>query len=124
MSVYARWKALERRHAKRMGGRRLWRPDFSDSKPDGATVADTWDAKYRAKIAVLSWFCEAERKYQQYTAGRRFSLVLHDAGHKGDFVLLKAEDYAALVAVEDVCLGQGCGGGGVRERVESEAIEV
>lgn len=101
MGRYVRWKALERRHAKRMGGRRLWRArDYSESVPDGETAGDVWDAKDRVSIAPLTWFREAERKYRGYVAGRRFHLVLCDRAGRGDFVLVRADDFAALVDLE------------------------
>jgi hypothetical protein len=103
VSAYAPWKALERRHAKRQQGERLWRPDFSDSIPDGQNGSETWDCKVRKGIAVISWFIQAERKYRTYTAGRRFHLCLYDTEQSGagDFVLLRAKDYAELVARAD-----------------------
>lgn len=100
MAKYEPWKALERRHAKRMRGVRLWRPDYSDSIPDGENEEEAWDAKAYAHFSVITLFVEAERKYREYTAGRRFHLCLFARDRKaaGDFVLLRATDYAALVA--------------------------
>lgn len=96
---YAPWKALERRHAKRMGGERLWRPDYSDSQPDGQSDTDTWDAKAYATFRVHSIFQECERKYREFTGSRRFHLVLFSRKHPrvGDLVVLRADDYAVLV---------------------------
>jgi hypothetical protein len=96
---YAAWKALERRHAKRMGGTRLWRPDYSDSQPDGETAWDTWDAKARASFSLHTVFQECEKKYRGFTGDRRFHLVLFSRRHPkvGDLVVLRAGDYAALV---------------------------
>jgi hypothetical protein len=96
---YKPWKALERRHAKRMGGARLWRPDYSDSQPDGETDLDTWDAKAYAVFTVHTIFSECEAKYREFTGKRRFHLVLFSRRHPrvGDLVVLRADDYAALV---------------------------
>jgi hypothetical protein len=96
---YTPWKELERRHAKRMGGTRLWRPDFSESKPDGETSADTWDAKVRVAFEIHKMFCECEKKYRKFTGDRRFHLVMFSRRHPkvGDLVVLRADDYAALV---------------------------
>ena len=96
---YSPWKTLERRHAKRMGGVRLWRPDYSDSTPDGETDLDTWDAKSRAVFEIHTIFAVCEKKYRQFTRDRRFHLVLFSRRHPkvGDLVVLRAEDYAALV---------------------------
>jgi len=96
------WKDLERRHAKRMRGERLWRPDFGDSMPDGQSDTDTWDAKCYARHAAVSLFVTAEKKYRTFTRGRRFHLVLFSRDRKaaGDFVLLRAADYADLLACE------------------------
>jgi hypothetical protein len=106
MSNYAAWKVLERRTAKRFGGRRLWRArDFSESVPDGESATDVWDCKYYQRIALLSWWRELERKYREFTKGRRFLLVLSDHRGRGDFVLVRAEDYAALLDCERQVLG-------------------
>ena len=99
---HAAWKDLERRHAKRMGGVRLWRPDFSDSAPDGESDTDTWDTKCYARFSVITLFRECEKKYREHAAGRRFTLVLFSREHRGagDFVLLKADDFSDLLAKE------------------------
>lgn len=95
---YTPWKALERRHAKRMGGVRLWRPDFSESIPDGESETETWDTKAYKSFSVITLFVEAERKYREYANGRRFHLCLfaRDKPRAGDFVLLHADDYEDL----------------------------
>lgn len=107
MSSYAPWKALERRHARRMGGERLWRPDYSDSQPDGQTQTDVWDAKAYAKFRVHTIFKECERKYRAFAGSRRFHLVLYSRDHPGvgDLVVLHADDYAELVAAANVGRG-------------------
>lgn len=99
---YSAWRTLERRHAKRMGGERLWRPDFGDSAPDGQTDRDVWDTKAYAKFSVVSLFVECEKKYREWAGGRRFHLCLFARDHHraGDYVLLRADDFAALVASE------------------------
>lgn len=98
-ALYKAWKALERRHAKRMKGKRLWRPDFGDSIPDGESETDCWDAKAYARHSVISKFLEAEEKYRAFTGDRRFHLVLfsRDRPRAGDFVLLRAADFVDLV---------------------------
>jgi hypothetical protein len=99
VSVSKPWKALERRHAKRMGGERLWRPDFGESAPDGESETDVWDAKCYQRFSVVSMFRECEAKYRKFADGRRFHLVLFSREHPrtGDLVVLKADDYADLV---------------------------
>lgn len=96
---YSAWKTLERRHAKRMGGERLWRPDYGDSAPDGQTHADVWDTKAYQRFSVISLFVECEAKYREWAAGRRFHLCLfsRERSRSGDFVLLRADDFAQLV---------------------------
>lgn len=103
MSVSRPWKDLERRHAKRMGGVRLWRPDFGESLPDGESYSDVWDAKCYKRFSVVEMFERAERKYRAFTNGRRFHLALFSREHPraGDFVLLRAADYADLVERAD-----------------------
>ena len=90
------WKALERRHAKRMRGVRLWRQDFSEVAPDGENETEIWDTKCFKRFSVIELYLRCERKYRQYAKGRRFTLVLFSREHPraGDFVLLKADDYA------------------------------
>lgn len=107
MSKHAPWKDLERRHAKRMGGERLWRPDFSDSAPDGESETDTWDTKAYASFSVIRLFVECEKKYRAFTGSRRFHLCLFDRSRPraGDFVLLRASDFAELVAAAEVGRG-------------------
>jgi hypothetical protein len=103
MSVSKPWKALERRHAKRMpNGVRLWRPDFGESMPDGESPTDTWDAKCYKRFSVVELFVRCELKYRRFTGDRRFHLVLFSRDHPraGDFVLLRASDYAELVAAQ------------------------
>jgi len=100
VSAYRPWKALERRHAARfVGGARLWRPDYSDSIPDGEAPNDVWDAKCYKRFSVVELFVRAEKKYRDFTNGRRFHLALYSREHprSGDFVLLRADDYADLV---------------------------
>ena len=99
MSKSSPWKDLERRHAKRMNGKRLWRPDFSDSEPDGESVTDVWDCKCYSRFSVVTLFLKAEKKYHKHAAGRRFHLSLfsRDKRGSGDFVLVRAKDYAQLV---------------------------
>lgn len=101
MSLAKPWKALERRHAKRMRGDRIWRQDFSEVAPDGENEFETWDAKCYQRHAAISLFADAEKKYRAYSAGRRFHLVLFARTRKGagDFVLLRAKDYAADQAI-------------------------
>jgi hypothetical protein len=107
MSTYKPWKALERRHAKRMKGVRLWRPDFSDSIPDGENSEHTWDCKAYASIAVIAWFVEAERKYRDFTNGRNFHLCLFSRKHpaSGDFILITADRHQELLAKEEMADG-------------------
>lgn len=97
MTLYKAWKALERRHAKRAGGKRLWRPDYGESLPDGENDREVWDCKAYARFSVITKFLEAQKKYKAYAAGRRFYLVLFSRANRraGDFILLRAEDYAA-----------------------------
>lgn len=103
MSAYKPWKALERRHAKRFfGGERLWRPDYSDVAPDGEALADVWDTKAYKRFSVVEMFVRCERKYREWAGGRRFHLCLYSLDHPraGDFVLCRADDFAALVEAE------------------------
>jgi hypothetical protein len=107
MSSYAPWKALERRHAKRLGGERLWRPDYGDSAPDGQTETDIWDCKAYESFRVHTIFQECFKKYADFAAGRRFHLCLFSRRNRGvgDLVVLRAEDFAELVAAADVGRG-------------------
>lgn len=99
MSLSKPWKALERRHAKRMGGDRIWRQDFGEVAPDGESDAATWDCKCYQRFSVIEMYVRAERKYREHGAGRRFHLCLFSREHPraGDFVLVPADDYAELL---------------------------
>ena len=96
MAKHQPWKDLERRHAKRMNGVRLWRPGFSDTQPDGENDYDVWDTKCFARFSIVTLFEECERKYRAFTGNRRFTLVLfsRDKPRAGDFVLVRAQEYA------------------------------
>lgn len=97
---YKPWKELERRHARRMPkGVRLWRPDYGDSAPDGESETDVWDCKALSRQAIVTLFLTCEKKYKAFADGRRFHLCLFDPTRpkSGDLVVLRAEDYAALV---------------------------
>jgi hypothetical protein len=95
---YQRWKELERKAARKLGGKRLWRArDWSESVPDGETETDVWDCKDRVAMTCLSWYRSSERKYRRYIDGRRFLLILGDRGGNGAYVLLPLEDYANLL---------------------------
>ena len=102
MSSYSAWKDLERRHAKRMGGERLWRPDYGDSAPDGETSRDVWDCKAYASHAAVTLFVTAWDKYKKFADGRRFHLCLFSRGwrSRGDFIVLRAADFYDLLAKE------------------------
>ena len=100
MGRHEPWKDLERRHAKRMNGERIWRQDFSDVAPDGQNEWETWDCKCYGRFSVISLFLMAERKYRRFNEGRRFHLCLFSREKRGsgDFVLLKADDYRELLS--------------------------
>lgn len=80
-----------------MRGERLWRPDYGDSAPDGQNESEVWDAKCFARHSVVSLFVECEKKYREWAGQRRFHLVLYsrDRPRAGDFVVVRADDYAA-----------------------------
>lgn len=100
--AYSPWKQLERRHAKRMGGERLWRPDYGEVAPDGETDRDVWDCKAYASHAAVTLFVQAVEKYKDFAGGRRFHLCLFSRKHQraGDFVVLRAADFAELLQKE------------------------
>lgn len=103
MSASAPWKSLERRHAKRFpDGERIWRQDFGEVKPDGESPTETWDCKCYKRFSVVELFIRAEKKYLAFTGSRRFHLCLFSREHPraGDFVLVRADDYADLVDKE------------------------
>lgn len=94
------WKGLERRAAKFFNGVRLWRPDYSDSEPDGASDTHVWDAKYKLHgHSVIRLFLKCEDKYRAFTNGRRFVLYLYsgDLPKQGEFLLVRAKDYGELL---------------------------
>lgn len=99
---YKPWKALERRHAKRMQGERLWRPDFGESMPDGQNDRETWDCKALSAQRIVTLFQECERKYREWTGRRNFHLCLFDPKRPsaGDLVVCSATRYAELCEKE------------------------
>ena len=99
MGNYSAWKTFERRFAKLMGGVRLWRPDYSESIPDGENDRQTWDCKAYQRHAAVTMYVENEKKYRKYTGpDRTFVLALFAREHSkaGDFVLVPAKHYLAL----------------------------
>jgi hypothetical protein len=98
VSLSRPWKALERRIAKLLGGERIWRQDFSEVAPDVVTEFETVDCKCYKRFSVVEMFVRRERDYRAYTAGRRFVLALFSRDHPkaGDFILIRARDYAEL----------------------------
>lgn len=102
MAAYKPWKELERRTAKRFRGVRLWRPDYSDSEPDGHNETDVWDCKALSRQAIVGLWAECEKKYRDYTGLRRFILVLFDPTRPrvGDLVVLHATRYDELLKKE------------------------
>ena len=103
MSASAAWKELERRTAKKLRGVRLWRPDFSDSQPDGESEEFIWDAKCYQRHAVISLWVEAWKKYAGFANGRPLLLVLFARERKGagDFVVLRMSDFLDLLEKRD-----------------------
>ena len=101
MSASAPWKALERRAAKSLRGIRLWRPDFSDSQPDGESDVFVWDAKCYQRHSVISLWVEAWKKYAGFASGRPLLLVLfsRDKHRSGDFVLIRLGDFTDPVLI-------------------------
>lgn len=99
---YSPWKQLERRHARRLSGERLWRPDFGESAPDGQSESDVWDCKCYQRFSVVELYVRAEAKYRKWAGARRFHLALFSREHPraGDFVLLRADDFERLVECE------------------------
>jgi hypothetical protein len=103
---YSGWKELERRHAKRVGGIRIWRQDYGESKPDGESDVETWDCKYSINaVRLLTWFQECEAKYREYTGQRNFHMVFYGkkTRHLGDIVAVRADRFAELLEYEKRC---------------------
>lgn len=130
MAPYKGWKELERRHAKRMGGVRLWRPDFGDSAPDGESEQEVWDCKYTIhSFAIATLYAKCEAKYLKYANGRGFHLAIYAKATRslGDLVVCRAERYkvllekekllddhvAAFISTTTRCEAPGCGAVGV-----------
>lgn len=97
VAKHAPWKDLERRAARLFGGLRIWRQDFSEVAPDGESETHTWDCKCYQRFSLVEMWVRAERKYREYTKGRRFVLIIFSREHPraGDFVLVRAKHYAA-----------------------------
>lgn len=99
---YSPWKQLERRHAKRMKGDRLWRPDYGDSAPDGENAEHIWDCKAYVRHAVITMFLRCEAKYKAFGQGRHFHLCLFAREHSkaGDFIVIRAARHTQLLEAE------------------------
>ena len=101
--AYSPWKQLERRHAKRMKGDRLWRPDYGDSAPDGENATHVWDCKADAAHAAVTMFVVCEAKYKAFANGRHFHLCLFARNHPkaGDFIVIRADRHTDLLDKEE-----------------------
>jgi len=95
MSASAAWKSFERRFAKKLRGVRLWRPDFSDSQPDGENSVFVWDTKCYQRHSTISLWVEAWRKYAGFAGDRPLLLGLFAREHPraGDFVVIRLGDF-------------------------------
>jgi hypothetical protein len=95
MAANAAWKDFERRFAKKLKGRRLWRPDFSDSQPDGENGVFVWDTKCYQRHSTISLWVEAWRKYAGFGSGRPLLLGLfsREKPRAGDFVVIRLGDF-------------------------------
>lgn len=97
------WKDLERRTAKKLKGVRLWRPDFSDSQPDGESERFVWDTKCYQRHSVISLWLQAWKKYAGFAKDRPLLLVLFAREHRGagDFVVLRMQDFLDILEARD-----------------------
>lgn len=90
------WKALERKVAHKFGGTRITRgEDFSESRLD---VEHDWmalDAKWRSKLATVTWFKKLVKDNEKiYGKGKKIPvLVLKLKSMRGELVVLEIDDF-------------------------------
>jgi len=94
------WKALERKVARKFGGTRITRgEDFSESRLD---VEHDWmalDAKWRSKLATVTWFKKLVKDNEKiYGKGKKIPvLVLKLKSMRGELVVLEIDDFIKVV---------------------------
>ncbi len=97
------WKDLERKVAKKLGGKRIVRGnDYSISLLD---VEHDWlalDAKWRTSLAVVTWYNKLVSDNDKiYGKGNKIPiLVIKRKGMKGELVVIALEDFIRVVNEE------------------------
>lgn len=89
MSVYAAWKATERKIARRLGGRRV-------GHQSGPVDVDAgWlqvQVKHRKRLPL--WLTEALNKVRAATNDQQLGIVvLHEHGKRDDLIVLSLADW-------------------------------
>jgi len=104
MARTSTWKAVERRTAAALGGRRLGATGAAN--PDVLTPGLAVECKHRA--ALPAWLTEPLRKIREQAGSRRLGLlVLHEKGRHDSIVVLSLADFAARYG--DLGIDKQCG---------------
>ena len=94
------WKELERKVARKFGGERITRGyDFGESRLD---VEHPWmalDAKWRSKLATVTWFKKLVKDNEKiYGKGKKIPvLVIKLKGMRGELVVLEIDDFIKVL---------------------------
>jgi hypothetical protein len=94
------WKNLEKKVAGALGGERQFNTG-THNKEDVVHDLFVVECKLRAKLGFKSWY-EQAKKHVKKGSGKIALLVCKQKGQKGEFVILKLEDFVALMDREGV----------------------
>ena len=99
------WKALERKIAKLIGGKRMGRgKDFSQELPDCLSENFVVEAKYRTK--GLEFLYSMLKQAESYKTGKIPLGVFKNRSARDEIVIMKLSDFAELfkklILIEDL----------------------
>lgn len=87
------WKNLERKAALSLGGTRAG--VTGQSNPDVFHPLFEIECKYRASLAFIAWFKQAEKHSKK--SGKIPLLICKQKQTQGEYVVLKMEDFKRLI---------------------------
>jgi hypothetical protein len=89
------WKLHEKRTAEVLGGKRVIRTNFGESKPDVQHPLLSVECKYRAKLS--RFLINGLKQAEKYDPKKIPVLVVKEKGMRGAIAILRLEDFANLI---------------------------
>ena len=93
MTASQTWKRLEKKAADILGGKRAG--VTGQENPDVYHPQFEIECKYRASLAFVPWFKQAEKHSKK--SGKTPLLICKLKGKMGEYVILKLEDFKTLI---------------------------